>query len=87
MENTRIKGRISYISPQGYGFISSIEMKFTRIFFHWSSLTPDTLKFTELKKGMHVEFTPAEMPDNKGVRAYKVKVVQPDAELQGKVSQ
>ena len=70
----RIEGKIIKVSDQGWGFISSKEIKFTRIFFHWTSLKQDTLKFTALKTGMKVEFTPVEV-DNKGWRAIKIKVI------------
>lgn len=71
----RLKGRIIHISPQGWGFISSADIKFTRIFFHWTALNGDTLKFTDLRKGMRVEFTPVEYQD-KGWRAIKIEVMK-----------
>lgn len=70
----RIEGKIIKVSEQGWGFISSRDIKFTRIFFHWSSLRQDTLNFTQLKNGMKVEFTPTNVPD-KGWRAIKIKVL------------
>lgn len=77
----KIQGRIVKLSDEGWGFITSKDLKFTRIFFHWSSLIQDTLKFTELKVGMNVEFvsqevTPTEdRPRQKGFRAIKISVV------------
>jgi len=68
-------GKITKIDSKGYGFISSKELPFTRIFFHWTYLLQDTLKFPELKTGMKVEFEPKEV-DGKGTRAIKVKVIQ-----------
>lgn len=73
-DETRVGGKIIKISEQGWGFISSKEIKFTRIFFHWTSLKQDTLKFQELKNGMKVEFTPIEV-EGKGFRAIKIEVV------------
>lgn len=73
-EEKRIVGKIIKVSDDGWGFISSKDIKFTRIFFHWTSLKQDTLKFQELKNGMKVEFTPVEVTD-KGWRAIKIKVV------------
>lgn len=70
----RATGRVVKVSDKGYGFIISPDIKFTRIFFHWTSLVQDTLKFTDLKKGMMVEFTPKEVED-KGTRAIRIKVV------------
>lgn len=74
MNETRVTGRIIKVSDDGWGFISSRDIKFTRIFFHWTALRQDTLKFTELKTGMIVEFTPVEV-QGKGVRAVHVRVV------------
>jgi cold shock CspA family protein len=74
-EDTRMHGKIIKISDGGWGFISSKDIKFTRIFFHWTSLKQDTLKFQELKSGMKVEFTPIEV-EGKGWRAIKIEVLQ-----------
>lgn len=71
----RVKGKIIKVSDEGWGFISSKEIKFTRIFFHWTSLKQDTMKFQELKNGMKVEFTPVEVTD-KGWRAIKIRVLK-----------
>jgi cold shock CspA family protein len=73
-EEKRIIGKIIKLSEQGWGFITSKEVKFTRIFFHWTSLKQDTINFTDLKVGMLVEFTPLEVQD-KGIRAIKIKVL------------
>jgi hypothetical protein len=48
-EEHRIKGKIIKVSDEGWGFISSKDIKFTRIFFHWTSLKQGTLNFTGLK--------------------------------------
>lgn len=75
MENNNfIKGKIIKLSDQGWGFISSTELKFTRIFFHWSGLNQDTLKFPDLRVGMVVEFIPIQYKDQ-GWRAIKIKIV------------
>lgn len=74
----RVQGKIIKVSDEGWGFISSKDIKFTRIFFHWTSLKQDTLKFTDLKNGMKVEFTPVEV-DGKGWRAIKIKVLDGEA--------
>ena len=71
---TRVIGRVIKVHKTGWGFISSKEIEFTRIFFHWTALRQDTVKFPELKTGMHVEFTPVEIP-GKGFRAVHVRVV------------
>lgn len=77
-EETRVKGKIIKVSEAGWGFISSKDIKFTRIFFHWTSLKQDTLKFQELKNGMKVEFVPVEF-EGKGWRALKINVIPNDA--------
>lgn len=78
----RIQGKIIKIAKEGgWGFISSKEKKFTRIFFHWSSLNQDTLHFTELRKGMTVEFELSQYQD-KGWRAIKIEVVNPLVEAE-----
>lgn len=77
-EEKRVQGKIIKVSSDGWGFISSKDIKFTRIFFHWTSLRQDTLKFTDLRNGMKVEFTPVEV-ENKGWRAIKIKVVDEQA--------
>jgi cold shock CspA family protein len=74
-DEKRVKGKIIKVSDEGWGFISSKEIKFTRIFFHWTSLKQDTLKFQDLKNGMKVEFTPVEVQD-KGWRAIKIRVLR-----------
>lgn len=73
----KLIGKIIHLSEQGYGFISSPDIKFTRIFFHWTGLEQGTLNFAELKKGMKVEFIAKEF-DEKGWRAIKVKVIEED---------
>lgn len=78
-EEERVTGKIIKISEKGYGFISSKDIKFTRIFFHWTSLKQDTLHFTQLEKGMKVEFTPMETED-KGYRAIKIRVLEESEE-------
>lgn len=72
-DERRIKGKIIKVSDEGWGFISSKDIKFTRIFFHWTSLKQGTLNFTELKTGMKVEFTPVEV-EGKGYRAIRIVV-------------
>ena len=73
IENQRVAGRIIKVHKAGWGFISSREIEFTRIFFHWTSLKQSTLTFTQLRTGMIVEFTPVQVPD-KGWRAIHIIV-------------
>lgn len=73
-DEKRVRGKIIKVSDDGWGFISSKEIKFTRIFFHWTSLRQDTMKFQDLKNGIKVEFTPVDV-EGKGVRAIKIRVI------------
>ena len=71
----RVMGKIIKLSGDGWGFITSKDISFTRIFFHWTSLKQGTLRFPELRPGMKVEFTPVEV-EGKGWRAIKIVVIQ-----------
>lgn len=73
--DAKIIGRIIKISKSGWGFISSKEIEFTRIFFHWTALRGDTVSFKELKTGMRCEFTPLEIP-GRGWRAMHVRILE-----------
>jgi cold shock CspA family protein len=75
-EPERIEGKIVKLDD-GWGFVASKAIPYTRIFFHWSALNQDTLHFTQLKKGMTIEFEPLEIPD-RGLRAIKIKVIDED---------
>jgi cold shock CspA family protein len=77
----RIKGKIIRVDPKGYGFIISNELPFERIFFHWSSLRNNTVRFPELRRGMTVEFVARDQGkdeatgENKGFKAIRIIVV------------
>lgn len=73
-ERDRVTGKITFLSDKGWGFISSEDIPFTRIFFHWSALEQDTKHFTELNKKDVVSFIPTERKD--GVMAIKIKVIE-----------
>lgn len=75
MDENRVVGRIIKVHKSGWGFISSRDIEFTRIFFHWTALKQDTLKFTELRTGMRVEFSALEVP-GKGYRAMHIRVIE-----------
>ena len=74
-----IRGKIFHLG-NGYGFIESDAIPYTRIFFHWQNLAHDTLHFTKLTRGMELEFVAIEEKNHKtGLmewRAQKVKVVK-----------
>ena len=59
----------------GYGFISSPDLPYERIFFHWSGLHQQTLRFPALKRRMKVEFQ-LQHDDIQGFRAIKMKVIE-----------
>lgn len=72
---SKVIGRVIKVSRKGWGFISSKEIEFTRIFFHWTALRQDTISFPELKTGMMVEFVPLQIP-GRGYRAIHVRVIE-----------
>lgn len=75
-EDSKIEGKIIHLGTGGWGFITSEELPYTRIFFHWTTLEGDTLRFPDLKKGMRVRFVPQVRTDG-SYRALKIKVVPP----------
>lgn len=78
-ELNRYKGKIIHVEKNGgWGFITSPEIPFTRIFFHWTALQQDTLNFIQLEKNMQVEFTLKIFDANKH-RAIKIKVVEDES--------
>ena len=77
-DDKRVVGRLIKVDPKGYGFISSKEIPYTRIFFHWTGLLQDTKNFAELENGQFVEFETMRV-EGKGVRAIKIRVVNPPA--------
>lgn len=78
-EIKRATGRIIKVSKQGWGFISSKQIEFTRIFFHWTALQQNTTPFLQLRTGMWAEFTPMEIP-GKGWRAVHVRIIEREKE-------
>lgn len=85
MTEEKVVGRVIKVSKKGWGFISSKEIEFTRIFFHWTALRQDTIPFLELKTGMIVEFTPIQIP-GKGYRAIHVRVIERPIERKEEVN-
>lgn len=82
-DDRRIIGKIIHLEENGgWGFITSQEIKFTRIFFHWTALQTDTLHFSDLKKHMKVEFTPKLFEGTKW-RAIKIKALPLDGDNNG----
>lgn len=74
LEGKRIQGKIIKLdSDRGYGFIVSHDLKFIRIYFHWSALVHNTKTFNELTKGMVVEFEAKYYPEQ-GWRALRIEI-------------
>lgn len=77
--NQVITGEIYHLG-NGYGFIESPSLPYTRIFFHWQNLAHGTLNFKQLKRGMKLEFVASEEKNHKTGkmewRAQKVKVIE-----------
>jgi hypothetical protein len=78
-DTPKVIGRIIKVSKAGWGFISSRDIEFTRIFFHWTALRQDTIPFLELRTGMIAEFTPLKI-EGKGWRAVHVRIIEKPTE-------
>lgn len=72
--DSKLIGKIIRVNKAGWGFISSKDIEFTRIFFHWTALRQDTVTFPELKPGLWVEFTPLKF-EGRGYRAVHIRVI------------
>lgn len=73
-------GKILRLSDEGWGFIISKDIPFEKIFFHWTALEQDTLRFPKLEEGMEVEFFAVEQEENRGYRAIKIRVMKDEPE-------
>lgn len=74
--NPRQRGTIHYLSPEGWGHITSKDIPFTKIFFHWTALNNNAEGyFLTLKKGMEVEFDYFADFQGQGPRAIKIEVI------------
>lgn len=73
--NERIEGKIIAINQRGFGFISTMKVPFTRIYFHWTNLIPTTINFKELKRNDPVDFV-LEMKENGTYKAIKIDVLE-----------
>lgn len=60
---------------KGYGFLSTPDLPFTRIFFHWSALINNTLHFKKVEKGMKAEFEVQEHEPDK-YRAVRMRIIE-----------
>lgn len=86
MSDEKIVGKIIKVSREGWGFVSSKNIEFTRIFFHWTALRQDTIPFLQLKVGMVVEFTPVQVP-MKGWRAVHIRVLEKPKKAEEQVTE
>lgn len=83
----RIQGKIIRTDPRGYMFIVSGELLFERIFGHWTSLTFDTLRFPDIRRGMKVEFVARhqgqdfETKKDKGYKAIRITIIDETIDL------
>lgn len=73
-EQKLITGKIIFISEEGWGHIITKDIPFEKVFFHWTALRNDTLRFKDIEEGMKVEFISFEHPE-KGWRAINIKVM------------
>jgi cold shock CspA family protein len=76
IKNEKTIGKIFKLSNEGWGFVTSKDIPFEKIFFHWTALEQDTIRFPKLEEGMEVEFYAVEQEDNKGFRAIKIEVLE-----------
>ncbi len=72
----RIIGKIYHLNKKGFGFIESEAIPQERIYFHWKSLNHNTRKFSDLKNGDRVEFTPRQYDKAKGWVGLRVTLVE-----------
>lgn len=71
----RFTGKIIHTDKvKGFGFITSEEIPFTRIYFHWTGLKQDTLNFLQLDKNINCEFSIKQFDDGR-IRAIKIRVL------------
>ena len=71
----RIEGKVILVNRRGFGFISSKEILYTRIYFHWTNLVPQTINFSEIKRGDPVDFI-LEKKNDGTYKAIKVDVLE-----------
>jgi len=84
----RIEGKIIHLDEEGWGFFSSDEVKYERIFFHWSALSKGQRNFKFLERGMRCTFdcvyikSSRDGQPDKGWRALKIEVINDDGDLE-----
>lgn len=79
VEHRRIRGRISWINKtKGYGFITSLDIPFEKIYFYWEFLNSD-VKFLTLRRKDEVEFDVIDSPD-RGYQARNISRIASEHE-------
>ena len=71
----RIEGKVIALNKRGFGFIGSLKVPFTRIYFHWTYLIPETINFQQLKRNDPVDFILEKIGDG-SYRALKIDVLE-----------
>jgi cold shock CspA family protein len=51
-----ITGKIIYLNDEGWGYINTHAIKFSKVYFHWTGLETSTKNFLELKAGDTLKF-------------------------------
>lgn len=77
-DKKKYTGKIFTVNKdRGFGFITSLDpdLKFEKLFFHWTALKNNTTHFLDLVRGMEVEFETIEIPE-KGLRAINIDVLE-----------
>lgn len=73
--SNRLEGKIIAVNKKGFGFISCKDVPFTRIYFHWTNLVPQTINFAEIKRGDPVDFILEKKADGT-FKAIKVDILE-----------
>lgn len=71
----RIEGKVIVVNKRGFGFISSKEVPYTRIYFHWTNLIPQTINFSEIKRNDPVDFV-LEKKNDGTYKAIKIDILE-----------
>lgn len=69
-----ITGKIIYLNEtEGWGYINTHEIKFSKVYFHWTGLETNTKNFQELKRNDTLRFNAIKR--EKGWKAINIMVV------------
>jgi cold shock CspA family protein len=73
-KSPKYEGKVIYVSDKGWGFVTTRDIPFTKIFFHWTFIDKDQKNFTEWKKGDKVEFYTRSV-EGMGLQAINIKQI------------